>query len=313
MNGGLERTREDARREAAAWHVRLASGRARERDWLAFENWLISTENRAAYDQIEAALLEIEANRDAIASRLEEGARRIVPFPGQKRKFSAIWASVAAAALVIAFVGVKMLSTPAQAPTEQRVAYAAPADAARQVTLPDATIVNLNRGAAIDAHFTRDSRRVVLVAGEASFVVTHDASHPFVVEAGDGRIADVGTEFDVLSHIGALTVTVREGVVDVMTARVSRTRVERGQQLRVGAGAGDAFLASVNPDDAFAWQEDISRYSRVPVRIGDAQIAALRFSGVLAIDKPEAMISRLEGFLPVRFTQDENGIILRSR
>ena len=325
MSGSHDGAAGDARRQAAAaWHVRLASADVSERDWVAFEQWLSAPGNREAYDRIEAALLALDDHRGAIVEQLAAASDNVVSFPAKRMKLSAAWVSAAAAAIALVFVGAKLLAPPA----EQHFAYAAPADSARKVTLADASVVNLNRGASIDFYFSSVGRRVSLKAGEASFAVKHDAARPFSVETSSGQITDIGTEFNVLDRAGVLTVTVREGVVNVAAAHSAPTRVEKGQQFKLDAAHGQATLATVNPDDAFAWREgrlvyhnasladvvaDISRYGGRTVSVADAPTGALRFTGVLVIDKPEAMIARLVGFLPIRSTQDAKGITLRSR
>ena len=321
---GSNSTERDRRREAAAtWWVRLAADDATESDWLAFEQWLDAPENRAQYERIEIAMLAVDENRDALSAGLAERGGQITPFPVHRLRNFAIWASAAAAAVVIAVVGVESL---APEPV-QHFAYAAPAYATRQVTLSDGTIVILNRGAAIDAQYSKRERRVALLSGEASFAVKHDAAQAFVVSAGANQITDIGTEFNVLDHDGALTVTVREGVVAISTAATAATRVEHGQQFRADA-SGAMAVVNVNPDDSFSWRDgrlsyhdatlaaianDMNRYGGVPVRIADARAASLRFSGVLIIDTPQVMTQHLEDFLPVQSTQDATGIVLRSR
>ena len=54
---------------------------------------------------------------------------------------------------------------------------------------------------------------LVLDRGELALKVTHDTTRPLTLTAGDARITDLGTEFNVRRDDGAVAVTVREGEV----------------------------------------------------------------------------------------------------
>lgn len=63
--------------------------------------------------------------------------------------------------------------------------------------LPDGSKVCLNTASQIRYTFTRNARNVVLLAGEVSFEVQHDATRRFSVLSGHTVIQDIGTSFDI--------------------------------------------------------------------------------------------------------------------
>jgi len=83
-------------------------------------------------------------------------------------------------------------------------------------TLPDGSVVTLNKNASISypEKFTGDTREVVL-EGEAFFNVTPDKSHPFIITANEARIRVVGTSFNVKTGNAETEVIVETGVVEV--------------------------------------------------------------------------------------------------
>lgn len=85
-------------------------------------------------------------------------------------------------------------------------------------TLPDQTVVELNRGAEISVDYTETVRRVVLIRGEAHFTVTKDPSRPFVVNAMGLDVRAVGTAFNVRVGTAAVEVLVTEGKVELASA-----------------------------------------------------------------------------------------------
>jgi transmembrane sensor len=86
-------------------------------------------------------------------------------------------------------------------------------------TLPDGSIVTLNKGATLHypEHFEGGERNVTL-DGEAFFEVAPDKSHPFIIAANDTRVRVVGTSFNVATGTERTEVIVATGVVEVSRA-----------------------------------------------------------------------------------------------
>lgn len=305
-----------AREEAAAWHARLAGDSATEQDWLGFEQWLQDEHNKAAYDALDQVLLDVDANRDTITASASE--RPPVSRPVFRRPiFVATTIAMAAAALL----ALLLRPTPAQ-----ELAYATPVNSDQAITLPDATILHLNRNTALRVRFARGARQVILDRGEASFAVTHDPARPFTVAVGNAIVRDIGTEFNVARLGSNFVVTVRRGSVELTPESATPQQLPEGAQATVGA-SGITRVATVNADDAFAWQsgrlvyhnaplsaivDDLSRYSAHPIVLAP-DVPELHFSGVLAIEDGSVMLQRLQAFLPIQSAQDGDRIVVRSR
>jgi hypothetical protein len=139
-------------------------------------------------------------------------------------------------------------------------------DGVRTDTLPDGTVVTLNRQAHI-AYLTglkdkKDDGRTIRLEGEAFFAVAPDASHPFIVRANDITVRVLGTSFNISSQPGSTEVTVETGAV-----RVSRA----GDSILLPAGYMTTALpdqgrliATVNKDKHYA---DYRRFSPHPKKI----------------------------------------------
>lgn len=85
----------------------------------------------------------------------------------------------------------------------------------RQQTLPDGSIVTLNKGAEISVAFSPEHRRVFLKQGEAHFQVAKNPSRPFLVQANGVEVRAVGTAFSVQRDTTVVAVLVNEGTVAV--------------------------------------------------------------------------------------------------
>src|SRR5262249_6732348 len=81
--------------------------------------------------------------------------------------------------------------------------------------LGDGSVVQLNGGSIAAPRFTGSTRHVTLWRGEAFFDVEHDLIRPFTVSAGKALVRAVGTTFDVRLLPSSVTVTVKEGRVQL--------------------------------------------------------------------------------------------------
>lgn len=139
---------------------------------------------------------------------------------------------LAAAAAVAVF----LWRTPApETPAGEQVLAFEAADY-RQETLPDGSVLDLNRGAHAVVQFSPHERRVLLVQGEAQFTVAKNPARPFVVRAGGVDVRAIGTAFNVKLAGPSLEVLVTEGTV----------HVER----RAAAPAADSAASAVMPAPA---------------------------------------------------------------
>ncbi len=300
----------DRLQTAAAWHARLEGGAASIEDWDAFTQWLeADPRNRTAYDAVDAAANEavelLSVNREiAIAALPPPGATR----RSSTRVFLGM-AGVAVAAL-LAVIARPDLFVPG---TPEIVATGA--GERQDVTLADGSTVHLNTNTKLSVTMSAETRNVRLEQGEAMFNVAGDAAHPFHVAVGDRTVRVVGTAFNVLRHEGRITVTVEHGNVNVADHGAgAEVPLTAGDQYAAREGARAYQVAKIDPAMVTAWRDGrvvfmneplsevantLSRYYGRPVVVQDAEIAALRFSGILKIEDQMTTVRRLEALLPI--------------
>jgi len=98
-------------------------------------------------------------------------------------------------------------------------------------TLPDGSIATLNKNSTLNFESgSRDNMRKVKLTGEAYFEVKHETEKPFVIEAEDVLVKDIGTAFNVkaYSNSDTVVVTVESGEVQFYTLK------DPGLQLKAG-------------------------------------------------------------------------------
>ncbi len=194
----------------------------------------------------------------------------------------------------------------------------------KTVRLSDGSSVELNTRTRMVVRIAATGQRSVkLLDGEAMFEVTHDASRPFVIQAGTGRITVTGTRFDVRRGALRTEVAVESGSVIVQG-------LGDGQSSRLSAGLGTTVdsrgaVAPGSPVDlaaTLAWRAgklvfndaplaqvvaEVSRYRRQPVRVADGAAGALRVSSVFRSDDTDGLLAALPQMLPVGVRQLPDG------
>jgi len=208
-------------------------------------------------------------------------------------------------------------AAPMAATVALQTALAAPCE---RRTLADGTIVELNRGAAIEVAFTSGQRDVRLVRGEANFIVAKDPARPFVVAAGGVAVRAIGTVFNVHLDRATVDVVVTEGRVGVERTATSiaprpeigSLHVDAGQQVIVplSADAGAPAprvetLTAAQLEARLAWQprlldftdaplgEIVSEFNRrnlVQLVLADPALAGVRLSATFRSDNVEGFV-----------------------
>jgi len=202
----------------------------------------------------------------------------------------------------------------------------------RVITLADGSRVTLNTASTVELAFTDKARRVRLVRGEALFEVAHDASRPFLVDAGAARFRALGTAFNVRLRSDVVELTVTQGVVGVVAEEGG---VDVPVSARIAAGGGavvrSGAVAPTALDDQrlrqrTAWQEGVlefdgeslaqvvgefNRYRQQPIVIGDARLESVRIGGRFEVDEADKFLAALTSSFPIEaIATDDGGVLL---
>ncbi len=307
-----DRTRD----EAIDWHLRLEHGS--EDDWLSFTEWL---EADPAHSRVYDSVAKAENEVDAVLRHAEFPA----PMPANDTVETVdpvrrnLWPRRAAIAASLAIVGALTFQ---MAQPGSTYSIATGPGETREIALADGGTISLNGNSEVILD-RNDTRSVELIAGEARFGVTHNATAPFSVTVGDNRLVDIGTVFNVSRDADLLRVGVAEGAV----------RFEgSGQSLRLGPGdvlraQGDRIETTNTPAEAIgSWTGGTLVYDSAPMadvaadvgraigmRIAvDPALASRSFSGVLQTrGGAEAVRGRMGPVLGVRIEDTTGGWTLK--
>jgi transmembrane sensor len=221
------------------------------------------------------------------------------------------WGALAASIAVAGLFGAQMLPN-----RDARYAIETPAGKTRAVSLADGSEILLNGGTRIVLD-KNDTRSVEIARGEARFVVKHDESDPFTVVAGERRLVDIGTVFNVVRTDRQLSVGVAEGAVRFEgTARTinlragdslaadNRGKIEISQRpvASIGSWADGKLVYDRAPLQQVA--DDLSRSAGISLELPRA-MRSRSFSGVIQTDGDQnALRARLEELIGEKIVAD---------
>ena len=328
-----------AAQKAAEWALRHDRGlTAAEQD--EFSQWLAAdphhraawAEHRWGWDELDR-LAGLQTSLHAVPDPelLAPRRRRVVRFA------LPVLAAAAVITLGLFVWSVKgPMSAGPEAPAGPRML--APIE---QRELADGSVIELNRGAVVTAHYSAGERRVRLERGEAHFKVAKDPARPFFVEAGGVTVRAVGTAFNVRLDPAAVEVLVTEGKVGVQRADpgVPGPRIEEPLNLAVGertvvslAPSAPAPQVTVVPpaeiEARLAWQPrlldftnaplaeivaEFNRHNPVRLVIEAASLRELKLSATFRSDNVEGFVRLMESDFGMRAEWRGDGAIVLTR
>lgn len=189
--------------------TKYLAGEASEAEQAAVNIWLAdSADNQKVLDELKQVWdmtstdgPEVEVDTDAAWAKMQQqikpsGKAKVVPL--QPTRSVGVWrvAAIAVVLIGILFVGNGLWNNMQQATGE--IVLTETFDTMVTDTLPDGTIVNLNKHTKISyPEAFADGERRVQLTGEAFFNVTPNAEKPFIIEAGGAEVKVLGTSFNV--------------------------------------------------------------------------------------------------------------------
>lgn len=315
--------------EAAHWCARLHDADCGVAERAAFAQWCAADPRHVEEYQAMLEIWQLSELLPATASDapLPAAPRRSRARRARGRRFAAIAASL------LVTLGAAWSAGWSAGWLPSRIGYYGSQPAPREVHLADGSAVELNSDSQLIYADFRDRRSAWLKSGgEAYFRVTHDTLHPFSVHTDNGSVRVTGTRFNVWTDANQMLVTLLEGSVVVSPPDDidgNSAQLTPGMQARYLRGSGHIELAQVAPAGAIAWTEGklvlddltlqaaiplINRYLKQPVRLDDAEAAAMRIGGIYRTDDLQALVDSLPKVLPVELRKDNAGrITLSSR
>lgn len=325
------------REQAVHWIVRLHSGSATSADRRKFDAWLASNpEHRREFDDLSRMWKVLEDAQPLLQSEIQKAEYLWTAHDASRQPASRwLWgrwglaATLGTVLLLLLVVGWWWTGLP------ETILYETAKGGQRQVTLAEGSTVTLNTDTRLSVEFARHERSIRLDRGEAWFTVRHDERRPFTVQAANGTIRDIGTQFIVNKDLHEVRVAVLEGMVE-MGVHASRETAKAPQPVVLHAGeqvsyGADGLLSSIvafDRNNVGSWREgklifrsqplkqvlaEVARYRAEDIRLLDPSLEAFPVSGVVRLQDLGTFLQTLPDALPVRVQRVDGHLITVDR
>jgi transmembrane sensor len=311
---------QDRLAEAIQWRIQLRD--AAPEDWEAFVQWLEEDPERSAvYDAVVAAEATVEP--DMIPVRHSPAAFDNVTPGGETRRRRGLFYGSATAFAAVAAIVLFAFVLPWLNSTSSRYEIATGRGHRQLVAIGDGSSIAMNGESRIVLD-RRDPRYAELKSGEAAFTIRHDNAHPFTLVAGDHRLQDAGTRFNVLLDEGLLSVEVAEGAI-VFDPAASRLSLGAGETLAVDDARGRIIRGRQDPKAVSGWRRGqlsfkhaslaavargLSRSIGMDIKL-DPAIAERPFTGTIRVDgDPSETMARLAATLDLEARRNGAGWLI---
>jgi len=307
---------------AANWLLekRLAENWS-QNDQAALDAWLAEApENLLAYWRLDEAWARAHRLK-ALHSPME---RPGVSQPARSKPYALGFAAVLTIGAVIGAVWVTQIQPPSVK------TYTTPVGGRLTLALSDGSKIELNTNTMVRVSMSAGKRFAELKRGEAFFDIKHDAANPFVVDAGDHRVTDLGTKFLVRNEPSYVRVALYEGGArvettkstsgiqatdltpgDVVTATGSSMSVAKKSvaELKKALGWRKGVLVFDNTTLADAARE-LNRYNSEKITISDPNVAQLTIGGTFADSDVTALLNTAKQVFGLSVHRNGNEIVI---
>ena len=223
---------------------------------------------KTIFEKAAATEIKIQFDTDAawnkVRKKIQKEPARVIPLNGNQT-FNQV---LRIAAGMIVLLGVGYLTYQIIAPAPQILAVVSDS-LTRQDTLPDGTTAFLNKKSELTYQYNpREKTRKVVLKGEAYFSVKHEEEKPFVIEADEILVRDIGTEFNLKAYPDkdTIEIIVTHGEVQFYTRLDSGLNLQAGEKA-IYSKRNKQFYRIDKPDtNALAYKTKVFSFNNTDLR-----------------------------------------------
>lgn len=233
------------------------------------ENKLYYESLKTIFDKAASAEIQIQFDTDAawnkVRKKIAEERGHVVPLYKNRSFFNQ---PLRIAAGIIILLGVAYAAYQWTAPAFQTLALVS-GQATKTDTLPDGSTAFLNKRSELTYEFNpRKKIRKVVLKGEAYFSVKHEAEKPFIIEAEDILVRDIGTEFNLKAYPDkdTIEIIVMHGEVQFYTKNDEGLNLQAGEKA-IYTKSSKKFYRIEKPDtNALAYKTKVFSFNNTDLK-----------------------------------------------
>ena len=309
---------DDEKKEVWKW-VALSEERERELSRM-INSWVLASLNNE-YDRFKKEQA-IQLIMEKISALNKKPVRKIIQIKWLKQ-----------AAVILVVIGLTSLGyflSNMQISQSGYTEIIVPKGERSKVVLPDGSTVQINGGSQLrlEPSFQTGKRKVHL-EGEAFFDVTHDKSHPFLVETSNLQVEVLGTSFNVCSYSDDRTITtyLESGKIKISIDGKEDIFLAPSEVLKFEKATGEITMNTIEDHRFSDWTKGIlniqgetieelakklERRFDVEINFGDDEVRNHTYSGSIKDTNLETILEALKFASSLNYEQNEKAVTLYS-
>lgn len=250
--------------------AKALTGEASDAEKAELEQWIQSSrENRKYYDQLKTIFEKASLNITQLDIDTDEAWKKVEKNINRERATTIqLWPALKIAAGLIIILTSGIFTYRFFFPEVVRFTASTVINK-MQSALPDSSLVFLNKRSAISYEYDKNQKtRKVKLKGEAFFEVKHNAEKPFVIEADEVLVKDIGTAFNMKAYPDkdTIEVDVQSGEVKFYTTKDPGLNLKAGERAFYSKRLHE-FHRMVNADtNIFAYKTGMFTFGNTTLR-----------------------------------------------
>lgn len=292
---------------------------------ILFEQWKKEADNKELYADITLLWEKIQEEVSLTTPDLPSSWEKMQARMGSKRRktitvrrIRLAVASIAAAILLCVGMGygIRLMQE------NNTYQYYSALNGKSRIILPDSSVVWLNTGSTLRYASSFVHNRRLMLEGEASFEVTKDKRHPFIVSTGTMSVKVYGTVFNVYSYPeqNEAKVALRSGSVSITLDNGEESFLKPGEIAQVNKkeqtltiGPSDVELETFWAKESVFFKSKslgyickyLERWYNVTITVDPAIADSQYYTFTIKDDSLETILRTMSKINPIKYTFDD--------
>ena len=216
------------------------------------------------------------------------------------------------------------------APPSQTLAVASE-KATRQDTLPDGSTAFLNKKTELEFEYNpREKTRKVKLKGEAYFAVKHEEDKPFIIEADDILVRDMGTEFNLKAYPDkdTIEIIVTHGEVQFYTKQDPGLNLKAGEKAIYSKRTKEFYRIEKPDTNTLSYKTKVFSFNNTDLRsvvallnevynskisLANESLYSCRLTANFKEDNPEIIVEVIAETMGLELTKKDDQFILSGK
>ncbi len=281
------------------------------------------------FDNASSSNVQVEFDTDAawskVKSQLKKNDHRIIPIT--RTPYFSPLRIAATIFLVVALSTVIYLKT---APPVQTLAVESE-KTTRQDTLPDGSTAYLNKKTELQYEYNpREKTRKVKLKGEAYFTVKHEEEKPFIIEADEILVRDIGTEFNLKAYPDkdTIEIVVTHGEVQFYTQQDPGLNLKAGEKAIYSKRAKEFYRIEKPDTNTLAYKTKVFSFNNTELQsvvallndvynskisLANEALYNCRLTANFKEDNPEIIVEVIAETMGLELTKKDDQLILSGK